>query len=68
MPNVPYLALKRVSMINKNTQKNNLCVWEEGGTVDGGGEVTLERTTEADGAKFTAKKRRKIVKYKQKQG
>ena len=39
-----------------------------GVTVDGGGKVTQERTTDADRGKFTAKKRRKNVKCRQKQG
>ena len=42
--------------------------WEWGGTVDVGGEVTQERTTDADREKTAAKKEANIIKCRQKQG
>ena len=49
-------ALKHVSMRQENTQTSSLGGWEEGGTGDGGGKVTREKTTDTDTAKVTAKK------------
>ena len=46
-------------MRQENNHIASLCVCKEGGTVDGGGKATQERTTDADGAKVTEKKRQK---------
>ena len=43
-------------MKHENTQIDSLGVWEEGGTVYGGGKVTQESMTDTDGAKVAAKK------------
>ena len=55
---MPSPALKGIYINQENNQTASLCGWEEGETVDGGGKVTHERTTDADEAKVTAKKRR----------
>ena len=60
-PYMPYPALKCLSMRQENTQTAVSGGWEEGGTVNGGGKVTQERMTDADGAKVTAKKRCKTI-------
>ena len=44
-----------------NTQTAILGGLEEGGTVDGDGNVTQERITDADGSKVTAKKETKTL-------
>ena len=53
---MPSPMLKGVSARQKNTQTDFLGVWEEGGTVDGGGKLTQERMADADGAKATEKR------------
>ena len=53
---MPSPALKGISVIQDNTQKDSLVIWEECVTVDGGGKVTPERMIDADAVKVTAKK------------
>ena len=54
---MPSPALKGFYTRQEDTHIDSLGGWYEGGTVDGGGKVTQERTVDADSTKVTAKKR-----------
>ena len=56
---MPYPALKILSMRQDNTQIDSLGVCWEVGTSDDDGKVEQERMADADAAKVTAKKSRK---------
>ena len=65
---MPSPALKRVSMIQDNTQTNSLGIWEDCGTGYGYGKLSQERITDAEMVKVTAKKEAKNVKRGRKKG